>query len=116
MNKFTYILLCLVMAGCATTGKKISGVEFFSGRAADDCDFLGYIESESTKSSEDASYDDARYEILKQAQHYHANAVKFISVNRVITKINLSAEAYKCPSLVKLKITDENHLNFDQQP
>lgn len=113
MKTFALMMLCLLMAGCATTGKKVEGVFSFSGKPADDCEFLGYIESEATKGTEADNYDEARYGIMKQAEHYHANAVKFMSVNRIVSKISISAEAYKCPNLLQMKVTDESHLSFD---
>lgn len=114
MKIINIIFLSLIISGCSSFGKRGTNpdIQFFQGKASDDCEFLGYIDSEASEKNEEDSFDECKEELYQQAYKYRANALKIVTVNRVLSKINISAEAYRCSSLIKLKVSEETKLDF----
>lgn len=113
MKSILSIGIIFLSIGCTTMANKEDYPKFFQGRANEDCEFIGYIESDSDKSSPEASFEKSKAVLLDKANKQKANAVKVVNTNKVLNKISLSAESYQCPNLEKMKITDEARLNFN---
>lgn len=113
MKSISIVLITLITVSCASPQKKEGYPQFFQGRATDDCEFIGYVESESNRSDPEKSFSDGKESVLKKAYAQEANAVKIVNINKVVSQIRLSAEAYRCPSLERLKLTSEPRLNFN---
>jgi hypothetical protein len=110
MNRLMLLFL-LLMTACSSAPTK-GEPHFFLGRASDDCDFVGYIDGAAQEKDEDRSLSEAKKRIIKQAEKSGANMLKIVNVNRMLTSLSLSAEAYRCSSLLRLKIADDAKLDF----
>lgn len=105
------LLFSFVISACSTSPTKESP-HFFQGKASDDCDFMGYLDSSVKEESEDKSFIFAKKEIILHAQKVKANVLKIVNINRMAGAVSISAEAYKCSNLLKLKIADDPKLDF----
>lgn len=97
--KFIFCLLFL-LSGCSTVQKGDSFPKFFQGKVPDDCDFMGYVDGESKQDNPETSFNISKKLVLHKAYEQQSNAVKIININKILNKVSISAEAYRCHSLI----------------
>jgi hypothetical protein len=105
------LFLLLSLSACSTAPAR-DDAHFFDGKASDDCEFIGYLDSSAHEETQEKSYTLAKKDLVAHAKKVKANMLKIVNVNRMTSAVSLSVESYRCSNLLQLKITDDAKLDF----